>query len=125
MEFADVYNMTNDHGKNFLNMWFRKKEILGVEKRDDNCSRNEFTIIYRELNGGIFTAILPCADSKNDGSCFFGDFEYFNILYSLEKNGITPKWNPNGYVMWPVWYTTKESFEKFLGTYKEMRIKYS
>ena len=125
MELRQVMAMTNDHGKKFLASWFAKKDILGIEKTASNVSRKEFTIVYRELKGDIRTAILPCAETSDDGCCFFGDMEYFTILYALEQNNIKPLWKNNGYVMWPVWYTTKEEFEKFLSTYKELKMKYS
>ena len=116
MEFNEIYNLTNNHGKKFLKTWFQKKRLLGVERRESDIVRKEFTLIYQELKGDVHTAVLPCADSNEDGCCFFGDFEYWNILYSLGKHNIQPKWNPNGYVMWPVWYTSQEEFLKFLET---------
>lgn len=126
MELQQIKEMTNDHGKKFLDSWhFENKEILGVENTKSNILRKEFTIIYRELQGDIYTAILPCAETSNDGCCFFGDIKYFNILFALEQNNIQPKWNPTGYVMWPVWYTSKEELQKFLSTYKELEAKYS
>lgn len=118
MELQQIKQMTNDHGKKFLDMWFAKKDIIGVESTKSNILRKEFTIIYRELKGDVHTAILPCAETSDDGCCFFGDIKYFNILYALEQNNITPKWGNNGYVMWPVWYTSKEEFSRFLTTYK-------
>lgn len=125
MELQQIKQMTNDHGKKFLDMWFAKKDIIGVEKTKSNIGRKEFTIIYRELKGNVHTAILPCAETSNDGCCFFGDIKYFNILYALEQNNINPKWRNNGYVMWPVWYTSEEEFSRFLTTYKELEAKYS
>ena len=125
MELQQIKKMTNDHGKKFLDMWFAKKNIIGVEKTKSNIGRKEFTIIYRELKGDVHTAILPCAETSNDGCCFFGDIKYFNILYALEQNNINPKWTNNGYVMWPVWYTSEEEFARFLTTYKELEAKYS
>ena len=125
MELQEIMEMTNDHGKNFLKTWFAKKRILGVEMSKSNIRRKEFTIIYRELLGNIRTAVLPNAETFNDGCCFFGDIEYFTRLYALEKNNINPKWRIDGDIIWPVWYTTKEEFEKFLSTYKELKKRYS
>ena len=125
MELQQIKQMTNDHGKKFLDMWFAKKDIIGIEKTKSNIGRKEFTIIYRELKGDVHTAILPCTETSDDGCCFFGDIKYFNILFALEQNNINPKWRNNGYVMWPVWYTSEEEFSRFLATYKELEAKYS
>ena len=125
MELQKIKEMTNDHGKKFLDMWFTKKEILGVEKTKSNIGRKEFTIVYRELGGDIRTAVLPCSENSNDGCCFFGNLEYFVRFYALEQNNIKVKWSNNGNVMWPVWYTSKEDFQRFLRTYKALEAKYS
>ena len=45
MELQQIKQMTNDHGKKFLDMWFAKTNIIGGEKTKSNIGRKEFTII--------------------------------------------------------------------------------
>ena len=123
-----VYAMTNDFGKKFLNDWFKKYDIIGVEEDTDNL-RKEFFIIYKypqnTTNGfGIAVAVLPQKDSINDGCCFFGDLDYFARIHACNKVGLKILWMPNGTPMWPVWYADKENFLKFKKVYDELKGKY-
>lgn len=124
-----VYAMTNDFGKKFLNTWFKKYEIVGIEcERESSNSRQEFIIVYKipTKNGfELATAVLPMKESTNDGTCFFGGFEYFARIYATEKVGIKTRWMANGNVMWPVWYTDKEKFCEFKKVYDELKAKYN
>lgn len=125
MELQQVMAMTNDHGKKFLNMWFAKKNIIGVEKTESNVCRKEFTIIYSELKGDIFTAVLPCAETTNNGCCFFGNLEHFAMCYAEGKSGVRLRLRNSGKLMWPVWYTEEEDFARWKACYDEMMQKYS
>lgn len=122
-----VYAMTNDFGKKFLNDWFKKYDIIGVEEDVDNL-RKEFFIIYKIPTKNSFelaAAVLPMKNSTNDGTCFYGGFEYFARIYATKKVGIKTRWMANGDVMWPVWYTDKEEFIKFKKVYDELKAKYN
>lgn len=117
--------MTNEHGKKFLNTWFAKKNIIGIEKTESNVSRKEFTIIYSELKGKILTAVLPCVESPDNGCCFFGDIGHFAMCYAEGKSGVQLRLRNNGNLMWPAWYTEKEEFLRWKTFYDEIMQKYS
>jgi hypothetical protein len=125
MEKEKVYQMTNDHGKRFLNDWFLSKEILGIERTESNISRKEFTIIYRYPDGNICAAVLPDESTINNGCCFFGDLQHFAMCYAEGKTNVRLRLCNSGKLMWPVWYTEKEDFLQWKKFYDEMMQKYS
>ena len=119
MEKRDVCRLTNEYGKRFVEDWLKNYEILGVEQHG-SANRQEFDVIYRRTDKTIGVAVLPNHDSKNDGSCFFGDFDYYVIVYALEYAGIPIKWpsacTGRSYPIHPAWY---EDDEKKLAKYRE------
>lgn len=126
MEFAEVYSMTNSHGRKFLDMWFRNYEFLGVEITPSNVSRNEFTLVFRDTDGEIRAAILPDSKKNDDGTCFYGDLKRFSMIYAEEKSGVKLRMNMNNcQLIWPVWYTNETDFLRWKVFYDEMMKKYS
>lgn len=135
MELQQVKEMTNVHGKKFLDMWFKDCKILGIEIGGSNSCRKEFTLVYESVNHDrysgkitgteICTAVLPNKDSSNDGCCFFGDIEHFAMVYAEEKANVRLRMNYNCKLMWPVWYLEKEDFLRWKSFYNEMIRKYS
>lgn len=114
-----ILKMTNDFGKKFFG-WIAKYEILGVERRKGNISRHEFTVIYKYPDGKIFTAIFPDADSKDDGTCFFGSLDHFARCYAADMTGC--KMNYSGSRDFPMYEKDFPLWNKF---YKEMKAKYA
>jgi hypothetical protein len=135
MEIQQVKEMTNDHGKKWLDMWFNDKEILGVEVGGDNKSRKEFTIIYNSVtrnwrtgeivNEEVCTAVLPNKETNNNGCCFFGNLQHFAMNYAAGLSGVRLRMSNNGRLIWPVWYTEKDDFLRWKKYYDEMMQKYS
>jgi hypothetical protein len=119
-----ILSMTNDYGKKFFS-WISKYEMLGIERTDNNVSRKEFTVIFRDSDGCVRAAIFPDADTANDGTCFFGDLEHFAMCYAEEKAKVRLRLNYNGHLYWPVWYLNEEDFLRWHKFYKEMKQKYS
>ena len=127
MELQQVKQMTNDFGKKFLDTYFKSYEIIGVE-REHGASRNEFIIVYTYMWKGerkVSTAVLPNKDSKDDGTCFFGDLKHFAMYHAEDKSGVRLRLQNNGQLMWPVWYTDREDFLRWKSFYDEMMRKYS
>lgn len=127
MELKDLMSMTNEHGRKFLDMWFKtftSKELLGIERTESNILRKEFTIVYLGSDS-VRTAVLPDASTTNKGCCFFGDLQHFAMCYAEEKSGIHLRLGNNGHLMWPWWYTEKEDYLRWKGFYNEMFKKYS
>lgn len=124
MEFIEVYNKTNNHGKKFLDTWFKNSEILGIEITESNKLRREFTIVYKAVVG-FATAILPLSTENCDSCCFFGDIEHFSMIFAEEKANVKLKLRNNGRLLWPVWYLKKEDFLRWEKYYNEMVKKYS
>ena len=119
-----ILSMTNDFGKKFFS-WISRYEILGIEKTPSDERRKEFTVIFRDSDGCVRTAIFPDADSTNDGTCFFGDLEHFSMCYAEEKANVRLRLRNNGHLYWPVWYLEKEDFLRWKKFYDEMKQKYS
>ena len=135
MELQQVKEMTNDFGKKFLDTWFKGCTILGYERTESDKSRKEFTIIHVSVNKDwrtgkvlsqeVCAAILPDNDTKDDGTCFFGDLKHFAMCYAEGKSGVRLRLRSNGHLMWPVWYTEREDFLRWKSFYDEMMQKYS
>lgn len=127
MELQQVKEMTNDFGKKFLDSYFKGYDIVGIE-REHGESRNEFMIIYTYIYKNekkVCAAVLPNKNSRNDGTCFFGDLKHFAMCYAEDKSGVRLHLQNNGHLMWPVWYTEKEDFLRWKKFYDEMMQKYS
>ena len=122
MDIQQLKEMTNDYGKKFVG-WIENNRILGVEITESNQLRNEFTVLYESQNG-VYTAILPNKDDKNDGCCFFGDLQHFAMCYAAGKTGLITKWMGHK-MIWPAWYTEKELFDEWKRHYDSMMQKYS
>lgn len=108
MERQNVLNQTNEYGKQFVSHCLKNYEILGIERHKSSAERNEFDVIYKRTDNTVGVAVLPEKDSKNDGTCFFGDIKYYAIVYALEFAEIKIIWPPactgNSYPVWPTWY---------------------
>jgi len=76
-----ILAMTNDFGKRFFG-WIEKYDILGIERSPSNISRKEFTVVYRNSEGKINTAVFPDADTNENGTCFFGSLDHFSRSYA-------------------------------------------
>lgn len=127
--------MTNEHGKKFLESYFKGREILGVEVTESNKGRREFTMLYvsvnKDWNTGkvkgkeVCAAILPDKDTRDDGTCFFGNLRHFAMCYAEDLSGVRLRLQNNGHLMWPVWYTEREDFLRWKSFYDEMMQKYA
>jgi hypothetical protein len=120
-----VLEMTNDAGKKFFRGCIEKYDILGIETTPSNISRKEFTIVYRDSDGCIRTAILPDSSTNNDGTCFFGDLKHFSMCYAEEKANVHLRLTNSGHLYWPAWYLNEEDFLRWKKFYNEMMQKYS
>ena len=124
MEKEKVLSMTNEFGKKFFG-WISKYEILGIEKTDSNISRKEFTVIFKDSDSCVRAAIFPDADTKDDGTCLFGDLKHFAMCYAEQMSGVRLRLTNSGHLYWPVWYLGEEDFLRWKKFYDEMMQKYS
>lgn len=120
----EILSMTNEAGRKFCR-WLKDYEILGTERTPDNISRKEFTVIYRNKERAVCTAVLSDKDNKDDGSCFFGDLRHFAMCYAQQMAGVSLRQMYNGALAWPVWYLNENDFLRWKGFYDGMMQKYS
>ena len=123
MEKEKVLSMTNEFGKKFFG-WISKYDILGIEKTPSNISRKEFTVIFRDSDNCVRAAIFPNADTKDDGTCFFGDLKHFAMCYAEQMANVNLRLRNSGQLMWPVWYLNENDFLRWKKFYDEMISKY-
>ena len=82
----DVLALCNELSQAFVETWINSEEqadiqYLGIERTEDNRSREEFTLIYSLFDRYnnkevILAAVLSDAGTKG-GACFFGDLSHF------------------------------------------------
>jgi hypothetical protein len=120
----EILSMTNEAGRRFC-AWLKDCEILGTERTPDNISRKEFTVIFKDKERAIRTAVLSDKESNDDGSCFFGDLYHFACNYAAQMAGVKLRISTYGKIAWPIWYLNENDFLRWKGFYDEMMQKYS
>ncbi len=124
MKLEEISQMTNEKGQRFASMWLKGCTILGTERMSSNVSRQEFTVIFKHEDGSMYSAILPDAGTVNDGSCFFGPFDYFAAHYAADKAGFCLKYSSRTYLH-PVWYAPQDKLKVYNQAYNEIVNKYN
>lgn len=109
-----IYDInTNIAGREFLKK-INNCEILGLITPQEN-SRRESYVLYRSKDKKIYCCVVPQSDGKTT-PCYFGDLEYFAIIYACSVSGIKCQWNKNDRPAWPSWFmdfSNKKDREKW------------
>lgn len=108
---------TNTNGYRFI----KGLNLLGIERKNDN--RNEMFIIYKTLKG-LAVAVIPCTDGDTQ-PCYFGGLEYFATVMGCDAAGIKARYNNEGLIVWPVWYSSPEQWNVFINKYNAIINKYT
>lgn len=116
---------TNDFGHKFLERWMSigDFQILGEERTDTSKSRGEFFLIYKS-KGSVKVLSLPEEGSRDNGCCFFGDFDYFSMVYAADMTDSTLRLR-GGDLVHPIWYMGEAAYERWRRAYLSIRDKYS
>lgn len=63
----------NEPSRVFYKTWLQRYEMLGAKK----SSRPGEDYVFYRTSDGVRVAVLTRSESKNDGTCFFGDLNHF------------------------------------------------
>jgi hypothetical protein len=73
MKKFDITNY-NEASQQFLNRYVGKDSVICVKQ---NHSRKDENFIFYKRGNDIKVCVLTLKDSKNNGSCFYGDLKYY------------------------------------------------
>ena len=107
MTLKDIYNKTNDNGREFLSFWTKDQEkILGLE---DDGESDWFYVIMDDARNNLVIS-LPRENSSAKAT-FFGDLRYYVRDRALRRIG----WNKQH---------TDEGFREIVKAEREYISKY-
>ena len=69
----------NEASQLFFNRWIKKENVICVKQRHDRKDEN---LVFYKGETEIRICVLTLKESKNDGSCFFGNLKHLvKLMY--------------------------------------------